>query len=299
MGWVLLALAAVAAAGLLYFGWFARPPARPELAKRPMPGGESGADEGVGVGAPRDGGVGGAPEPQAPAAPPPRSSGHLALVFDDLGRSVAEMETVAALGVPLTYSVLPYEAATAEVAAALRGRGVEILLHLPMTASNGHDPGPGTLHPAMSPAALAAGTRRALQQVPGAVGVNNHMGSELTRDSAAMEPILRALHEEEMFFLDSRTSAESVGYRLARGLGLPAAERQVFLDPDPEPEAIRGQFRRLLELAAERGAAIAIAHPHPQTLAVLREEVPRALAAGFEFVPVSFLLDRSPVLPAE
>ena len=93
--------------------------------------------------------------------------------------------------------------------------------------------------------------------------------------------------------LDSRTSADSVGYTLARSLGLPCAQRDVFLDDDPDEAAIRLQFARLLDLARERGGAIAIAHPRPSTVAVLRTEVPRARAEGFTFVPVSFLLDRS------
>jgi hypothetical protein len=75
-------------------------------------------------------------------------------------------------------------------------------------------------------------------------------------------------------------------------MGIPAAERQVFLDDDQRPEAIRTQFERLLGLARSRGAAVAIGHPHPATLAVLAAEVPRAREMGYEFVPVSFLLDR-------
>jgi len=80
---------------------------------------------------------------------------------------------------------------------------------------------------------------------------------------------------------------------VALGLGVPAAERQVFLDGDATPEAIHAQLRRLLELARAKGSAIAIGHPHPETLAALTREVPKAKADGFEFVPVSFLLTRS------
>jgi polysaccharide deacetylase 2 family uncharacterized protein YibQ len=119
------------------------------------------------------------------------------------------------------------------------------------------------------------------------------MGSELTTDRAAMGTILDVLQRHGLFFVDSRTSAGSVGFALARSLGLPAAERDVFLDDDPDPAAIRREVERFLARARERGAAIAIAHPRPSTLAVLREEVPKAKAAGFTFVPVSFLLDRS------
>jgi hypothetical protein len=120
------------------------------------------------------------------------------------------------------------------------------------------------------------------------------MGSELTADGEVMRAIVEVLDERRLFFLDSRTSSETVAYQTARALGLPAAERQVFLDPESGQETVREQFARLLELARRRGSAIAIGHPHPSTLAVLREEVPRAVAAGYEFVPVSALIERSP-----
>ena len=235
------------------------------------------------------------PGPDGELAPegPERPAGHVALVIDDLGRGIDELAALEALSVPLSYSVLPFEEHTAEVVARLRAGGVEILLHLPMQPGDGHDPGPGALLAGMGEDGLAGATRAALARVPGAVGVNNHMGSSFTADPASMELVLRVLQQEGLFFLDSRTSPGTVGYSLARSLGLPAAQRDVFLDDDPQPDAVREQFRRLLDRSRQQGAAIAIAHPHPSTRAVLREEVPRAQAEGFTFVPVSFLLDRT------
>lgn len=236
-------------------------------------------------------------EPPPPAAVAPGEEALVALVIDDLGRSLADVEALGALGVPVSYAVLPFESRTSEVAAALAGRGAEVLLHLPMEAAGNADPGPGTLRRAMSAAELADGTRRALAAVPGAVGVNNHMGSVLSADEGAMRAVLGVVGERGLFFLDSRTSPATVAYRAATDLGIPAAERQVFLDPDPRPEAVRAQFHRLLATARARGAAIAIGHPLPSTLAILAEEVPRARALGYRFVPVSYLLDRSGDLP--
>jgi len=246
--------------------------------------------------------AGASPAPTAgrrPTAKPPRRrapnlpAGQLALVIDDLGRSLDDVTELDRLDVPLSYSVLPYEVMTREVVARLARERREILCHLPMQPVNGKDPGPGALSEAMDLDALAAATRQALAKVPGAVGANNHMGSGLTTDRAAMGTVLDVLQRQGLFFLDSRTSAESVGYSLARSLGLPAAERDVFLDDDADPAAIRREFNRFLARARERGAAVAIAHPRPSTLEVLREEVPLARKEGFTFVPVSFLLDRS------
>ena len=231
--------------------------------------------------------------------PAPRAAGpaRIALVIDDLGRSVEELDSLHHLGVPLTYAVLPFEPQTLEVAAALRRTHDEILCHLPMEPRSGGNPGPGALRTGMSEDQLRQSTLAAIAAVPGAVGVNNHMGSSLSTDPASMAAILGVLAARHLFFLDSRTSAQSVGYRLAATLGIPAAERQVFLDDDLHPDAITAEFQRLLDLAGSRGEAIAIGHPHPATLAVLAAQVPRAQALGFRFVPVSSLLDRPPAAP--
>lgn len=240
-------------------------------------------------------------EPEAPAAVPaatetvtgPVHGARIALVIDDLGHDVADLRPLEALGVPVTYSVLPYEPQTPEVVAELRRRKAEILLHLPMEPVHGENPGPGALLQGMSDGELRQKTEDALKAVPGAVGVNNHMGSLLSSEEGPMNTVLSVLAERNLFFLDSRTSAQSVGYKVALSLGVPAAERQVFLDGDESPEAIHTQFQRLLALARTRGAAIAIGHPHPETLAALTREVPKAKADGFEFVPVSYLLTKA------
>jgi polysaccharide deacetylase 2 family uncharacterized protein YibQ len=222
----------------------------------------------------------------------PVHGARVALVIDDLGRSVDDLQLLAALGVPVTYAVLPFETETPEVVAELRRRHAEILLHLPMEPKNHGNPGPGALLERMTDDELRQKTIAALRAVPGAVGMNNHMGSLLSSEEGPMNTVLGVIGERGLFFLDSRTSAGSVGYKVATELGIPAAERQIFLDDDPGPEAIRAQFERLLDLARSRGAAIAIGHPHPATLAVLVSEVPKAKAAGYDFVPVSYLLTR-------
>jgi polysaccharide deacetylase 2 family uncharacterized protein YibQ len=235
---------------------------------------------------------------QAPATVVPKGGGaeggvRVALVIDDLGTSVDELQPLAALGIPLTYSVLPFADQTPQVVAELQRRRVELLLHLPMEPRAGQpDPGPGALRLGMSDAELRQRTLAALAAVPGATGVNNHMGSMLSANEPAMRTVLGVLASRNLFFLDSRTSAASVGYRLAIDLGMPAAERQVFLDDDPAPAAIDAQFQRFLTVARQKGAAVAIGHPHPTTFEALARDVPKAKQAGVTFVPVSYLLDR-------
>ncbi|MCM2269993.1 MAG: divergent polysaccharide deacetylase family protein, partial [Thermoanaerobaculia bacterium] len=239
-------------------------------------------------------------EPTAPAAREPTASPpaavapgtRVAIVVDDLGRSLADVERLLRLGVPLTYAVLPFETRTAEVTARLRAAGAEVICHLPLEGRPGANPGPGAILDEHSPRRLARRVREALDAVPGAVGLNNHMGSIVTADREAMAELLEVVAERRLFFLDSRTTADSVAYELARQAGVPTARREIFLDSEREPAAVREQFARLLAVARERGAAIAIGHPHDVTLDALDELVPRAVADGYEFVPVSYLLER-------
>lgn len=239
------------------------------------------------------------PQPAGTSAgrqPPPAAGRNprIAIVIDDLGRGLGSVDALLALGEPLTFAVLPFEADTSRVVGRLREAGAEILLHLPMEARGKNDPGPGALRLAMSRGELQAETRAALAAVPGAAGVNNHMGSALAADAQAMEAVLEVLKEDGLYFLDSRTAADTQGYAVARRLGLPAGERQVFLDNERETAAIAAQLQALFELARRRGGAIAIAHPYAETLSALRSELPKGKAAGIEVVPASQLLDRRP-----
>ena len=303
--WLFL-LGVLAGAGILYLACDTSPRSarreesgRPEPAPRKEPGRKTPprskhtAAPGVkpaGAGEPAAA-SGPIPEDATPASAPARPA-RIALVIDDLGRSIDDLVPLEKLGVAITYSVLPFEENTPAVVSQLRSRREEILLHLPMQPKSHEDPGPGALRLGMTDDQLRTGTLAALQAVPGAVGVNNHMGSGLSADARSMGTILRVLSSRGLFFLDSRTSPDSVGYRTALSLGVPAAERQVFLDSDPGTEPVHEQFRRLLDMARSRGAAVAIGHPHQDTLAVLAAEVPRAKALGYDFVPVSYLLDR-------
>lgn len=243
-----------------------------------------------------------APRTSPPAeeveAPAPTVVGRIALVIDDLGRSIDTVDRLSSLGVPVAGAVLPFEPRSEAVARTLAARGIEVLCHLPMEpAAEGADPGPGALRRSMDAETLRRTTRRALEAVPGAVGANNHMGSAFSADAESMRPVLEELAAHGLFFLDSRTGPESIGYRLARALALPAAERDVFLDSVDDGSGIEERWRELLDLARRDGAAIAIGHPHDTTLTFLVGAVPEAAAAGIEFVPVSYLVDRAGSLP--
>ncbi|MEJ5358422.1 MAG: divergent polysaccharide deacetylase family protein, partial [Desulfobacterales bacterium] len=223
-------------------------------------------------------------------APAPRGLPRVALIIDDIGYDRPLAEKLIALEAPLTFSVLPHSPHQKALARLAHERGREVLLHLPMEPLEypAIQPGPGALLSSMTPDQLLEEVERNLQAVPYVRGVNNHMGSRLTADPDRMNQVFSVLRRHGLFFVDSRTTEESACSSAARLFQVPFARRDVFLDHRPEPEFIRRQMAALVRQARRQGEAIAIAHPHPATYEVLREELPR-LKAEIEFVPASRL----------
>jgi polysaccharide deacetylase 2 family uncharacterized protein YibQ len=208
-----------------------------------------------------------------------------------MGLDRPRSQRVMALPGPLTLSYLPYARDLAAQAASGRSAGHEIMLHLPMEPQGGDvDPGPNALTLALSPADAAARLQSNLGAFDGYVGVNNHMGSRYTEDRTAMQSVLREIQRRGLLFVDSRTSGRSVGLELARQLKMPAAARDVFLDNDQAPAAIRAQLSRLEAAAKRNGAAIAIGHPHDATIEALAEWLPTVVGKGFDLVPVTHIV---------
>jgi polysaccharide deacetylase 2 family uncharacterized protein YibQ len=214
----------------------------------------------------------------------------IAIVIDDMGVDPRRSARVIGLPAPLTTSFLTYAQNLPKQAKASHAAGHELLLHMPMEPSGaGYDPGPDVLLAAMGEEAIRARLRKSLAAFSGYVGINNHMGSKFTADEAAMRVVMRELHADGLLFLDSLTSGKSVGAKVALAEGVPNLSRDVFLDDDPQPAAIREQLRRVEAHARKTGAAIAIGHPRDTTIEALKSWLPQAKAEGFQLVPLSAL----------
>ncbi len=219
----------------------------------------------------------------------------ISIIVDDLGYGFENGQRVIDLPGPIACSVLPHTPYGERLARSAHQAGKEVLLHLPMQPANDKDPGLGALTLDTDERRLEQLLRINLAAVPHAVGINNHMGSLITRHPGHMGWLMRHLRQQPgaLFFVDSLTSPHSVALQLAREHQVPAAGRDLFLDRDQDPVAIGLQFERLIELAHERGAAVAIGHPYPETLAMLERELPRLEARGVRLVSVAELIRRS------
>ena len=215
----------------------------------------------------------------------------IAIIIDDLGDQELHGRQAVALPGAVTLAFLPGTPHAAELAEQAHRHGKEVMLHLPMESVNHKRLGPGGLTMNMTEHEFLSTVRADLASIPYVRGVNNHMGSLLTRAPGQMDWLMTELSARgDLYFVDSRTTRETVAARLALEHNVPTADRNVFLDNDPSPKAIRRQLRTLLYDARREGMAIAIGHPHPGTLAVLARFIPTLAAAGVELVPVSQLI---------
>jgi polysaccharide deacetylase 2 family uncharacterized protein YibQ len=138
----------------------------------------------------------------------------------------------------------------------------------------------------MSPDVLIAQLEKNLDEVPGAAGVNNHMGSRLTTEATQMYQVFSILRKRNLFFVDSMTARDSQCRAAARLLQVRFGERDVFLDNIQEQGYITGQFAQLKKIAQKHGRAIGIGHPYPATLETLKVELPK-IKGQFKVVPAS------------
>lgn len=239
---------------------------------------------------------GASPQPDPVLRSTARSSspGHrrpvLALVIDDLGWDASAGDRVVGLPAPITVAVLPGTPSARRLAEAADRRGHEIILHQPMEALDARWPGPGAMDTAQDPEELRRLLARNLAEIPHRVGVSNHMGSRLTAQAGAMKAVMDELAPRDLYFLDSRTTPDTVAFRTARAHSIPSTRRDVFLDAVIRPELIDRALSDALELAERRGHALAIGHPHPDTLRILEARM-EEIRARVELVPVSRLIE--------
>ena len=217
----------------------------------------------------------------------------VAIVIDDLGGENQMSQEILHWNVPLTLSILPFTPYSKVLAQQAHQRGKEVILHLPMEP-HGYPktkPGEGVLLQEMEEERFLRQLSMDLEAVPNIKGVSNHMGSRLMEDPGKVRIIMKELKRRGLFFLDSRTTPQTMGLQIAESIGVRATERSLFLDHSQDPEEIKRQLEKLAQLSLETGKAIGIGHPHPSTLKSLKEMIPRMKAKGIEIVPLSSLVE--------
>lgn len=212
----------------------------------------------------------------------------ISIIIDDLGYRLDEGRQVIHLPGPLAYAVIPHTPYGRHLAEEVHAAGKEVMLHAPMQSMEDSPSSDGELLLDMDREEFVTTLMAGLDAVPHAIGINNHQGSLLTRHPGHMAWLMRAMETRGgLFFVDSRTTQQSVAEQLAHEYQIPALRRDVFLDHEANEDFIRSQFQRLIDLAKRRGYAVAIGHPYPETILVLRELLPQLPGMGVKLIPIS------------
>lgn len=227
---------------------------------------------------------------ETPAAISPEATpDRIVIIIDDIGYHKNDLKLVE-LPYALTYAVLPhtpYGKRSAQLAHQLQK---DVMLHMPMEASNGKALGPGGLTRNMSREEVHKQLTSALEDIPYVIGVNNHMGSLYTELEQPMSWIMEYLHQHDLFFVDSLTTSKSKAREQASKHHVVAFSRQVFLDNELNDAALQKQFDQLLQIARQHKTAIGIGHPYPETYQFLQKALPKLTELEIELVGISELL---------
>jgi len=217
----------------------------------------------------------------------------IAIVIDDLGDKDKISQELLHWDFPITFAILPFTPFSTRLAGEAHRQGKEVILHLPMEPRGYPQirPGEGVLLREMDEDRLLRQLSKDIEAVPYITGVSNHMGSRLMEDPEKMKTVFSELKRRGLFFLDSRTTPQTVGLQVAQSIGLKAMERSIFIDNSSTEEDIKGQLEQLIQLSLSRGKAIGIGHPHPSTIKSIKEMIPRMKERGIDLVPLSAVME--------
>ena len=218
--------------------------------------------------------------------------GRLAIVIDDCGYDMRSLNALLGVKLPFSYAILPDTPHATEALTAIKGKKRVPMLHLPMEPSDPKQMGNrnNTVCVDMSDKQKLEVIKKALDKLPGVVGVNNHQGSKATADKATMELVINNMRERKLFFVDSRTTGSSVVKEMARNQGVLSARNDIFLDNSSDVEAIRMQIYAAMAMAEKQGTAVAICHARPNTARCWQMYAQEFIDSGINFVPITELI---------
>ncbi|MBT6130310.1 MAG: divergent polysaccharide deacetylase family protein [Candidatus Marinimicrobia bacterium] len=216
---------------------------------------------------------------------PKKLAGVIVLVIDDFGyRNDTVSDGFLELGVAITCAIIPGHEQSRKFAQKAIVAGQEVIIHMPMESNVKNRGEEGyKIKTGMTAEEIEWRMGEVLKDIPEAVGMNNHQGSKATTDGKVMSVVGSVLKRHGKYFVDSRTSSTTVGEKTMQSLGVPTARRHIFLDNDSDVKQISAQLDKLVKLAKKQGTALGIGHAKPNTLEVLKREIPVLIEAGFQF----------------
>ena len=193
----------------------------------------------------------------------------LAIIIDDVGTK-SQVNAIKSLKIPLTMSFLPPSKARPN-SAKLASKEKLYMVHLPLEAQSFSAEEPDTLRTSNTQQEISARIRDIKNLFPKVRHINNHTGSKFTSNELAMNRLIYALNSNNINFIDSRTTAQTKAPKVLKNFGLSYVARDVFLDHHMDKKYIKEQIKKAIKVAKQHGTAIAIGHPHANTILALNE----------------------------
>ena len=227
-----------------------------------------------------------------PEKPTPIMRGVIGIVIDDFGYRNDEIsDGFLELDARLTYAIIPGHRYSTSFGEKAVESGHEVIVHMPMeNTGKTYGEEEFVLMTAMDNETIQRRLNSAIEEIPTAIGMNNHQGSKASADQNIMSNVAKVMKERGLFFLDSRTTIETIGETTMEVFGVPTARRNIFLDNEDDEEKIEKQLMKLVKRSEEVGSAIGIGHVKPKTLNVLSDQIPKLKKKGYKFEFVSNML---------
>jgi hypothetical protein len=226
-----------------------------------------------------------------PAVAKKVSSPKVAIVMDDLGYNIDQMDEIFSIKEMITFSILPNLQFSRAIAKDTVSRGYETILHLPLESHRTDvKEEAGTIKTSMADKEISERINKDISDIPGLKGVSNHMGSKVTEDERSMDIILAELSYKGLYFFDSLVTDKSVAKGAAQKARVRYARRDIFLDNSNDVAAIEKELLKLRSLAFKNGAAIGVCHYRKNTVRALYKVMPEMSREGIKFVKLSELV---------
>nr|WP_273841144.1 divergent polysaccharide deacetylase family protein [Halalkalibacter alkalisediminis] len=223
--------------------------------------------------------------------------GQAAIIIDDFGGDVKGVDSFLSGKIPITVAIMPFMEHSTEQAERAHQAGLEVMIHMPMEPKKGKASwlGPNAITSDLSNEEVRKRVLEAIENVPYAKGINNHMGSKIVEDERIIRVILEIAKERNLYIVDSGTSSASVILELAKELDIPHAARNIFLDDTlSSQQHVYKQMTSLLKITKKRNNAVAIGHvgiKGNETYAGIEQALSTFSKEKIEIVPMSHLLD--------
>ena len=233
-------------------------------------------------------------EKAKPLSLKPEPSRQVAIIIDDIGNDLKPVKELLKINADLTFAILPLCTHTREAAEMFHQAHRETLLHLPMEPVSypREKPGNGALFTDMNDEELVFQLEKDIADVPYITGVNNHMGSKFMMDEKKLTLVFNKLKKNKLFFVDSRTSADSKAFVTAEKVGLPVAARKIFLDNSRDYNEIYNNLINIAKKDGDVSPMILIGHPYPETIRAIINAMKVLREKRVSIVPVSQIIKK-------